>query len=60
MREKYLSRTTKVTELSYQAFFNRRLDWNAALGDITPLTRKKMRQIVFRMLREAHLLTDDL
>lgn len=59
LREKYLSRAVKVTELDYEAFFNRRADWNAALGNITPLTRQKMRQIVFRMLREADLLTDD-
>ena len=59
LREKYLSRTMKVTELDYDAFFSRRVDWNAALGNITTLTRKKMRQIAFRMLREADLLTDD-
>ncbi len=59
LREKYLSRNMKVTELDYDAFFNRKADWNEGLESITTLTRKKIRQVVFHMMREAHLLTDD-
>lgn len=59
VREKFLSRNMKVTELDYDAFFNRKADWNEGLENITALTRKKIRQVVFHMLREAELLTDD-
>jgi hypothetical protein len=59
LREKFLSRNMKLMELDYDAFFNRRADWNEGLENITTLTRKKMKQIVFRMLREADLLTED-
>jgi len=59
LREKFLSRNMKITELDYDAFFNRRADWNEGLENITVLTRKKIRQVVFHMMREADLLTDD-
>ncbi len=59
LREKFLSRNMKITELDYDAFFNRKADWNEGLENITALTRKKIRQVVFHILREAELLTDD-
>jgi hypothetical protein len=59
LREKFLSRNMKISELDYDAFFNRKADWNEGLENITTLTRKKIRQVVFHMMREADLLTDD-
>lgn len=59
LHEKYLSRSTKITELDYDAFFNRKTDWNESLENITTSTRKKLRQVLFLMMREAGLLTDD-
>lgn len=59
LREKFLGRTMKITELDYDAFFNRKADWNEGLANITTLTRKKIRQVVFHMVREADLLTED-
>jgi len=59
LREKFLSRNMKISELDYDAFFNRKADWNEGLEIITTLTRKKIRQVIFHMLREAELLTDD-
>jgi hypothetical protein len=59
LREKFLSRNIKITELDYDAFFNRKADWDDGLENITTLTRKKIRQVVFHMMREADLLTDD-
>jgi len=59
LHEKYLSRSMKITDLDYDAFFNRKADWNEDLTNITTLTRKKIRQVVFHMIREADLLTED-
>lgn len=59
LHEKFLSRNMKIAELDYDAFFNRKADWNEGLENITTLTRKKIRQVVFHMMREAELLTDD-
>jgi len=59
VHERYLNRSMKVTELDYDAFFNRKADWNPELDQITTTTRKKIRQVVFRMMREADLITED-
>lgn len=59
LHEKFLSRSMKITELDYDAFFNRKADWSDSLEKITISTRKKIRQVLFLMMREAGLLTED-
>ncbi len=59
LHEKFLNRSMKVTDLDYDAFYNRKANWNDKLEKITTLTRKKIRQVVFLMMREAGLLTDE-
>ena len=51
-----------LTDLSYEdfdSFFNRKSEWHDELDSIRPATRNKLRQVLFRMLREADLLTAD-
>ena len=59
LHEKYLSRSMKITELDYDPFFSRKADWNDELEKIKTSTRKKLRQVVFLMMREAGLITED-
>lgn len=59
LHEKFLGRSMKIAELDYDAFFNRKADWNVELGQIKTTTRKKIRQVIFLIMREADLLTDD-
>lgn len=59
LHEKYLSRIMKLTDLDYDAFYNRKVEWNADLEAISDLTRKKIRQVIFHMMRESDMLTDD-
>jgi hypothetical protein len=59
LREKFLSRSMQITELDYDAFFNRKADWNEELDQITDSTRKKLREVVFRMMREAGLISKE-
>lgn len=59
LHEKFLSRSLKITDLDYDSFYNRKENWNDKLDKITTLTRKKIRQVVFLMMREAGLLTED-
>lgn len=59
LHEKYTSRSMKLTELDYDAFFNRKADWSEDLNQITTSTRKKIRQVMLLMMKEADLLTDD-
>ena len=59
LHEKYLGRSMKISELDYDAFFNRKADSSVELDQIKTTTRKKIRQVIFLMLREVDLLTDD-
>lgn len=57
--DKFLSRNMEITELDYEAFFNRKADWNEGLEKITTSTRIKLRTVLFRMMREAGLISKD-
>jgi hypothetical protein len=59
LHEKYLSRRMILTDLDYDAFFNRKADWSEDLSQITTSTRKKIRQVLLLMVKEAGLMTDD-
>jgi len=59
VHEKYLSRSMTLTDLDYDAFFNRKADWSDGLGRITTSTRKKIRQVLLLMAKEAGLVTED-
>lgn len=55
--EKFMRRNMQLTELDYDAFFNRKADWNEGLEHITTSTRIKLRTVLFRMMREAGLIS---
>lgn len=57
VREKYLCLNLDLYKGDYDAFFNSKAEWHEELGQLTENTRMKLRQVVFRMLREADLLT---
>jgi hypothetical protein len=57
--EKYLRIDYELSELDYDAFFNRKADWNDELELITVSTKTKLKTVIFRMMREADLITED-
>lgn len=59
IHEKFMSMDFELTELDYDAFFNRKADWHEELDSITNSTKNKLKQVVFRMLREAGITTDE-
>ncbi len=59
IREKFLAMNYQITDLDYDAFFNRKADWHAELEQITDKTRDKLKQVVFRILREAGITTTE-
>ena len=59
IREKYLRMDFQLTELDYISFFNRKADWHEELEEITESTQNKIRQVLFRMLKEAEILSED-
>ena len=59
LHEKYLNRSMTLNDLDYDAFYNRKADWSDGLGQITTSTRKKIRQVLLLMAKEAGLISED-
>lgn len=57
VREKFLQLHLDLRQEDYDAFFNAKAEWHDELENLAESTRKKLRQVVFKMLREADLLT---
>ncbi|MDD2598103.1 MAG: DUF1819 family protein [Kiritimatiellae bacterium] len=57
LRERYVTLKIDLTYEDFDSFFNRKSEWHLELDAITSATRSKLRQILFKMLREADLLT---
>ena len=56
LRERYITLKSDLTHTDFDSFFNRKSEWHLELDEITPATRGKLRQVLFKMLREADLL----
>lgn len=59
LRERYITLKTDVNHEDFDSFFNRKSEWHAELDAIQPTTRNKLRQVLFRILREAGLLASN-
>jgi hypothetical protein len=59
VREKYLRLDLDLTYEDYNAFFNAKAEWHPEVEQLAPRTREKQRQFLFKMMREADLLTND-
>ena len=57
IHEKFLPMDLHLAYADYDIFFNQKAEWHEELMRIQPSTHAKLRQIVFRMLREAELLS---
>ncbi len=57
MRERFITLKTDLNYADFDAFFNRKSEWYAELDQLRSTTRNKLRQVMFKMLREADLLT---
>jgi hypothetical protein len=59
IRERYISLKADLQHEDFDSFFNHKSEWHAELDTITPKTRVKLRQVLFKILREADLLNKD-
>ncbi|MBD1998034.1 DUF1819 family protein [Leptolyngbya sp. FACHB-541] len=59
VREKYISLQFVLNYDDFDFFFNKKSEWHEELDQIKPATRTKTRQTLFKMLREADLLTSN-
>ncbi|MBT9546701.1 MAG: DUF1819 family protein [Candidatus Sericytochromatia bacterium] len=56
LREKFLRFVSELTYLDFDIFFHRKQEWHEELNQIKPITRQKLRQTLFKMMREADLI----
>lgn len=59
VRERFLSMGPPLEHADFDAFFNRKADWHEELDQLADVTRRKLRQVLFRMLREVELTTPE-
>ncbi|MBE0574415.1 MAG: DUF1819 family protein [Desulfuromonadales bacterium] len=57
LRERFITLKTDLSYEDFDAFFNRKSEWHMELDEITPATRSKLRQVLFKILREVDLLS---
>lgn len=58
LREHFLSLRRELSLGDYDNFYNSKALWHSELDDLTLSTQKKLRQNLFRMLREADLISE--
>ena len=59
MRDRYISMKIDLSFEDFDTFYNRKSEWHDELDNASASTRDKLRQVLFRMLREAGLLSKD-
>lgn len=59
IREKFLQLNYKITYKDFDIFFNQKSEWHEELDQLTESSRNKLRQVLFRILREADILLEN-
>jgi hypothetical protein len=59
LRERYLSFQLDLSLESFDILFAAKAEWDDGLAKICVSTQAKLRQVLFRMMREAHVLSAD-
>jgi hypothetical protein len=59
LRERFITLKTNLSHEDFDSFFNKKSEWHTELDEIRPSTRNKLRQVLFKILREAGLLTEN-
>lgn len=59
IQERFLSLRLDLPLESFDILFDAKAEWDDDLARIAPSTRAKLRQVLFRMMREAGVISDD-
>lgn len=59
IQERYLTYRHDLPLEQFDIFFERKAEWSEPLQDMSDSTRKKLRQILFRMMREASIISSE-
>ena len=57
VHEKFMNMDLQLAHADYDVFFNQKAEWHDEIVRIKASTRNKLRQVVFKMLRESELLS---
>ena len=58
VHEKFLNMDLQLTHDDYDLFFNLKAEWHSEIGHVKESTRNKLRQVIFKMMRECELLSE--
>lgn len=59
LRERYLSYRLDLSLEAFDIFWEEKAEWHSDVADISKSTRLKLRQVLYRMMREADILSAD-
>ncbi|NTC84591.1 DUF1819 family protein [Agrobacterium tumefaciens] len=59
VRERFLSLQIALPLQAFDTFFAAKAEWNEGLAKISPATRTKLRQVLFRIMREAGIISPE-
>ncbi len=59
LTDRYETRRFEITYDDFDAFYERKAEWSADLASITTSTRQKLRAVLFRLMREAEIISED-
>lgn len=59
IREKYLRMDLLLEPADFDIFFHEKSEWHDELEQLTDSTKKKLRQVLFKIMREAEILSKD-
>jgi BrxA len=59
LRERYLSYQLNLPLESFDVFFDAKAEWDEGLARISHSTKLKLRQVLFRIMREAGILSEN-
>jgi hypothetical protein len=57
LRERFVTLKLDVSYADFELFFNRKAEWHPEFEQIKAVTKTKLRQTLFKMLREADLIS---
>ncbi len=57
--EKFLGMDYQLSDLDYDSFFNRKADWHSEINELTSTTKNKLKQVLFKMMQESGIISED-
>ena len=56
LHDRFVTLNNSIGQDVYDAFWNRKAEWHDEMNAIAPATKKKLRQVLFKTMREANVL----